>query len=305
VFWQKILSCIAESDVTEFLEALVDAELVDVYDVKNALSSMPEAWHRKPSVRRNWETILGQIARHFASEFTNQYTLKYFLEGIRAEDTVMPFIHEGILEGLSGSSDLADATTFFGFAKIGSGFLSPQQAADLLDFALTRFQIHIDDEYADGCWSSWLTPPHDIDMAFAGFVWAALGSPRAEIRWRAAHCVRRLAEIGCEPEIAALLQWMERDSVGAFGSHNFPFYNLHARQYLLIALARVSVDTAPILRPYHAVFSEHALGATLHVLIQKFSAEIALNIEKAFPHTYGQDIVAQLHQIDVSPLVTS
>jgi len=139
-------------------------------------------------------------------------------------------------------------------------------------------------------------------MAFAGFVWSALGSPRAETRWRAAHCVQRLAEIGCEREIDALIQWMERDSVDAFGSHEFPFYNLHAHLYLLIALARVSIDNPQILKHHHSIFSRHALETMSHILIQKFSAEIALNIEKAFPNTYSRDVVEQLHRVDVSQL---
>lgn len=263
---------------------------------------MPDDWRRKVSVRRNWTKILELIAKRFASEFTNRYRLKSFLERIRVEDDATPFIREGILKGLSINSDLADATTFFGFAEIASTLITPQQATDLLDFALTRFELHIDDEYADGYWANWLNPPEDMSMAFAGFVWSALGSPRAETRWRAAHCVRRLAEIGCEREIDALIQWMERDSVDAFGSRKFPFYKLHARQYLLIALARASIDNPQIVRRYHAIFSQHALATINHILIQKFSAEIALNIEKAFPNTYSRDVVEQLHRVGVSQL---
>ena len=301
-FWQEVFKRIDESEASKFLRSLVDAENADKYDIKYALSYMPDDWRRKVSVRRSWAKILELIARRFASEFTNHYTLKYFLEGIRVEDDAMPFIRKGILEGLSSNSDLADATTFFGFAEIASTFISPQQATDLLDFALTRFELHIDDEYADGCWANWLNPPEYMGMTFAGFVWSALGSPRAETRWQAAHCVRRLAEIGCEREIDALIQWMERDSVDAFGDHKFPFYNLHARQYLLIALARISMDNPQILRRYHAIFSQYALATINHILIQKFSAEIALNIEKAFPNTYSRDVVEQLHRVGVSQL---
>ncbi|MBW2737586.1 MAG: ATP-binding protein [Deltaproteobacteria bacterium] len=301
-FWQEVFRRIDESEASKFLQSLVDAENADSYDIENALSYMPDDWRRKVSVRRNWTKILELIAKRFASEFTNHYRLKFFLERIRVEDDAMPFIREGILKGLSSNSDLDDATTFFGFAEIASTLITPQQATDLLDFALTRFELHIDDEYADGYWANWLNPPEDMSMAFAGFVWSALGSPRAETRWQAAHCVRRLAEIGCEHEIDALIQWMKCDSVDAFGDNEFPFYNLHARQYLLIALARVSIDIPQILKRHHTVFSLHALGNTPHILIQKFSAEIALNIEKKFPNTYGRDVVEQLHRVDVSQL---
>jgi hypothetical protein len=302
VFWQKVFDRVDESDAFRFLQALVRAQSLNQYDIRNALASMPDNWRRKASVRRGWAKVLKLIARRFAPDFTNHYILERFLETTRAGGDVAQFIREGIVEGLSCNTDLADASTLFGFAGIASSLISPQEATDLLGFALTRFELHIDDEYADGCWADWLDPPGDMRMGFAGFVWSALGSPRAEVRWRAAHCVRRLADIGRKREIDALIQWMERDSVGSFGSHRFPFYNLHARQYLLIALARISVDDPKILRHHHLVFSHHALEAMSHVVIAKFSAEIALNIEEAFPNTYSSDVVEQLRGVGVSRL---
>jgi len=301
-FWQEVFNRIDESESVKFLRALIVAEGADYYDIKNALSAMPDDWRRKVSVKQNWGEFLELIGQRFAAEFSNRYSLKSFSETIRIEDNEMSFIRKGILEGLAGYSDLADASTFFGFVDIVSPLISSHQATELLDFALTRFELHVDDDYADGCWSSCLNPPDEISTVFAGFVWSALGSPRAETRWRSAHCVGRLAEIGCECEINALIQWMELDSVNAFGNHKFPFYNLHARLYLLIALARVSIDNPKILKNHHTIFSRHALETMSHVLIQKFSAEIALNIEKAFPNTYGSDVVEQLHRVGVSQL---
>lgn len=303
LFWNEVFNRIDESAALRFLQSLMIAEHADRHDIQNALSYMPEDWRHRVSVKRNWTTLLEVIARRFASEFTNYYALKYFLEVIRVDDDAIPFIYEGILEGLSSASDLADASTFFGFVEIAAHYISPQQATDLLDFALARFELHIDEEYADGCWADWLNPPDDMSVAFAGFVWSALGSPRAETHWQAAHCVRRLAELNCEREIDALIQWMEHDSVGAFGSHRFPFYNLHARQYLLIAFARVSLDNPLILRRYHSLFSQQALAGMSHILIQKVSAEIALNIEKAFPNTYSEEVLEQLNKVGVSQLL--
>ena len=301
-FWQEVFKRIDESEAKRFLIAVANAERADRYDIQRASRCFPDDWRDKVSIKRNWPTFLRVVARRFASELTNHYILENFLESLRIESDMMPCIREGIMQGLSESTNLANAGTFFGFAESVSTFISPQQATDLLDFALTRFELHIDDEYADGCWTNWLNPPEDMSVAFAGFVWSGLGSPRAEMRWRAAHCARRLAEIGCEREIDGLIQWMERDSVDAFGSHKFPFYNLHARQYLLTALARVSIDNPQILRRYHAIFAQHALATMPHILIQKFSVEIALNIEKAFPNTYSRDVVEQLHQVGVSQI---
>lgn len=301
-FWKEIFKRIDESKSKKFLVSLVETEDAGIYDIEYALKYMPEYWRHKISVKRYWQKFFKRIGQRFALKFTNHYYMENFFEITQVEDDVKQYIKDGILDGLSNGSNLVDASTFFGFVEIAMTHISPEQAAHLLDFALTRFELHIDDDYADGCWADWLNPPEDISKAFAGFIWTALGSPRAETRWQAAHCVRRLAEIGCEDEIEALIHGMEHDSVDAFGSHHFPFYNLHAKQYLLIALARVSIENPQILKHFHGIFSQQALTTISHALIQKFAAEIAINIEKAFPRTYSNDIIEQLRKIGVSQL---
>ncbi|MCA9964050.1 MAG: hypothetical protein KC423_07400 [Anaerolineales bacterium] len=299
-FWRELYHQVDAKGVVNFLQALVEAERSDRYDIRQAISNMPAGWRNKISVKRYWGAFLESYARRFAGELTNRFALRYDLQDLGIEVEEMTFVRNGIIDGLAKHSELVDAGTFFGFAEIGAPLIVPEEAKELLDFGLTRFELHIEDNYADGAWADWLIPPNDITVAFAGFVWAALGSPRSEIRWRAAHCVRRLALTGCASEIDALVKWMERDEVGAFGSNKFPFYNLHARQYFLIALARVSLDYPHLLKPHHAIFVEHALRKIDQVLIQRFSAEIALNIEQAFPNTYPSDVLVQFHNIGVS-----
>jgi hypothetical protein len=134
-----------------------------------------------------------------------------------------------------------------------------------------------------------------------GFLWSTLGSPRAAVRWQAAHCVRRLAELNCQREIDQIINWLTEDSIGAFGSNHYPFYHLHARQYLLIALARIAQDQPAILLNHHAKFLHLALLHEPHILIQLFSAKIALTLEQAFPGTYEPENVVKLEAIGQSP----
>jgi hypothetical protein len=72
--------------------------------------------------------------------------------------------------------------------------------------------------------------------------------------------------------------------------------------YLLISLARISIDKPELLREYYDIFSYHALNSIPHILIQKFSAEIAINIEKSFPNTYTDEEVLKLGSICLSQL---
>lgn len=301
-FWREIFTRIGESNASRFLTSLAESEAADWYDIIRAMSCYPDEWRQKASVKRNWPSFLKSIVRRYASELTNHFTVEHFRERLKIDNQLMPMVQENILEGLSENSNFNDASTYFNFVNTVCPFLSPKDAFDLLDYSLSRFELHINDEFADGPWNNWLNPPEDMGATFSGFVWSALGSPNTELRWRAAHCVRRLANLGCEREIDALIKWLESDSIGAFGSNRYPFYNLHARQYLLIALARISLDNPVIVKNYHSVFTQIALASFPHILIQKFATDIALNIEKVFPGTYDHGTVEKLLRVCKSQL---
>lgn len=303
-FWAYIYSKINDRNAVNFLKALIAAEGCDLYDIKRALNAMPDSWNKKISVKRYRNEFLVSYASKFATEFTqistHPYLLQRELKDLNVKADEMPSIRAGIIEALTNRSYLSDASTLFGFVPICSALISPAESYELLDYAIQRFELHIDEDYADGNWSEWLTPPDDTSTAFAGFIWAALGSPQSEIRWRAAHCVRRIADASCQDEIDALIECMARNEVGAFGSHKFLFYSLHARLYFLIALAKISVDNSDLLQKHFQVFAHYAIEGIPHVLIQKFAAEIALNIEANFPLTYAPETVEELQKIGVS-----
>ncbi|WMT40489.1 hypothetical protein RE628_25410 [Paenibacillus sp. D2_2] len=300
-FWMELYRRINDNEVIHFLNELVIAERVDLFDIRTALQCIPKDWKTKASVIQKWPGILKKVAQRFASELSERGSLEYFLGGLQVEVEMIASINAGIIEGLSNNSELVSESTFFGFVKIASSFVSEQEAIYLMDFALARIEMHIDEDYADGKWSKLIVPPTELSESFAGFIWAALGSPQSKLRWQAAHCVARLAEGNCIKELEDLIKWMKKDSVDSFGSSHFVFYNLHARLYLLIALARISVENAQILQPYHEVFAYYALEFK-HIIIQKYAADIAINIENVCSNTYSKDILRQLKTVGISQL---
>ena len=299
-FWQEIFSRAPENKAGQILDSLANAESADAFDVEYGLNAFPSAWRENISVQKVWPKIFHAIGRRFPSRYSNYFSRIYSLERIHATEQDVEFLNQGILEGLANSYSQANASTLFGFSHAVSAFISPEQAADVLDFGLKRFEDHIDDHHADGFWAEWLTPPETITEAVTGFIWSALGSPRSAERWQTAHAVRRLAETGCAEEIDALINWMTKDNVAAFGSHKYPFYNLHARQYLLIAIARAAMDVPQIFLKHHAIFAHYALNDIPHALIQKYAADIALLLEATFPKTYESEVIEQLRQVGVS-----
>ncbi len=301
VFWGFLFDHVPQGEAVRFLEALVTIDQVNIYTIEEAFSRLPEFWMKKPSVQKVWPAIVRQIAKSSAFELLNLYNHERFQKALKIEDSARHLIYDGMIEGLSGQERLDTADEFFGFVTTIANLLEPELARDLLSFTLARFEIHMEDDFADGKWAQWLLPPDESCKAITGFMWSALGSPSSEIRWNATHCVKQLGDNGCQNEIDALIEWLEKDQVSSFGSIKFPFYNLHARLHLFIAFARLSIDKPELLQKHTSIFLHYALQDMPHILIQMFAAKTALAIQKAFPGSYDKNDLYLIGNVCRSP----
>lgn len=302
-FWTEMFNLVQDGHESRFLNSLVTAEIMQFFDLLRAFSCVPTSWLNQASVKKNLPKMLQSIARRYPEMLADRHMAEYFLKDIKTTSALdIKPIHLGLLEGFAQSSKMLSAETFFGVVNAVNSFITKEEALEVLDYAITRFEEYNSDDFADGPWAEWLIPPSNMLEALAGYLWSALGSPQSTVRWQAAHSVRRLADLACEKELSALIDWIYEDSARAFCARKYPFYHLHARLYLLIALARIVIDHPRILLPHHEKFLQLALYREPHILIQIFSANIALNLEQAQPGTYKPDIVVNLNAVGKSSL---
>jgi hypothetical protein len=179
--------------------------------------------------------------------------------------------------------------------------LPPDDAHVVFDYALERFEKHMEPLLGNGPWAVWLKAPSSLPEALAGFLWSALGSPYGIIRWQAAHCVRRLAANRCVPELQALIRWMHKGTTDAFGGHKLPFYALHSRLYLIIAFARIAYENPKSLVDFAKNIAAITLGGLPHALIQTIAAKTAITVEAACPGTFSRQQLGKLEKVGVSP----
>lgn len=86
-------------------------------------------------------------------------------------------------------------------------------------------------------------PPLDTTTALTGVIWTALGDIDMKVRWRATHAVLLLVRLGCTAELDILAKFARGDeSSEPFLDARYPFYALHARMWLLLALARAAKE---------------------------------------------------------------
>ncbi|MFJ5075208.1 hypothetical protein ACIP8Z_11475 [Streptomyces sp. NPDC088553] len=157
--------------------------------------------------------------------------------------------------------------------------LTGAQAQVVLDDFGTMLAGLAPEDSADGVFANLPAKPEKTAKCLAGYLWAVLGDPEPAARWRAAHCVRILIELGCKEELEALQCFaLGTLDVTPFRDARLPFYSRHALQWLLFALARSAQNAAthqeiaefePLLRKVifddapHVVMQESAKVACL------------------------------------------
>lgn len=299
--WKYASSKISNANAVQYLTLIASAECLGRYEIQSAIKYFPDHLKKKPGVQKAWPNIVKTIAGRFPDDFIRCHSRNWVIKDIGTDKVTLNAVKEGVLKSLSEFNGLESASTFYGFAGYCVQEISIENAEALFDFALTRFELHIEPDYGDGPWRAELQPPEQITVSLTGYIWSFLGSPEASLRWRAAHAVRRLYQLGCVQEIDALIVWMCSGKADAFISGKHPFYILHAKQYLLVALARCASDNISLLTKHSKIFCDIALYGEGHILIQKYAADIALAIAQITPAAYTPEVVSQLAQVGKSP----
>lgn len=172
--------------------------------------------------------------------------------------------------------------------------------------ALTRLlrsdAAKLSESVFDGPWKRELYPKRDTIQIFAGLVWRQLGSPHAVDRWRAAHCIRSFARFGRWHIIDALVARLEEKDARPFQAPELIFYFMHAKLWLLIALARLARDHPAAVAKYKTNIMRVIDNVNKpHVVIRHFAARTLIACIDAAEISVTAEKEAALRAINDSP----
>lgn len=301
LFWKAIYESIRHTRVAEFIKLLSETDFLSLYEIRLAFEKLPDQYKSRPSVKNEVKRAVYTIVRKFPDEFVHYRRSKWILKDLVGEDNLDDVVKKAIIEALSDSANLESASTFYGYAASGIDLITKEEAKDLTNYVLERFEVHMSEEFSDGSWGEQFSNIHDAPGAISGYIWSSLGSPRASERWRAAHVVRRLYEQFNQNEIDHLINYMVAGEVKEFGFAGFPFYKLHAIQYLLFALARCAVDDASGLVKYAENFYSLAVNSFKHYIIQKYARDICFSVQATSSGVFTEEQLSELKKCISSP----
>ena len=288
----------------EFITAFRGVSNFDLYDLRHLIERIPDGWKDRLAVKAALADTVKTFCRRYCMQI---FRSKYYevlpfeaaceMSGIEEVELV-----EVILSAIGESAELVGAGRLFTMVGLLSVKLSRPEALEALSFGLDLFESVLEDKDGDGPWREALSPPAGVEAAIAGYVWAGLAAPKARVRWEAAHVVRALCTLAQEKVLGDLIGLANAGSAGPFADSRLYFYSLHARQWLLIGLARAAKETPGIISPHADFIIQAALNGETHVLIRGVAARAALALLNSGVVKCDSDVRRRLENVNVSDL---
>lgn len=133
-------------------------------------------------------------------------------------------------------------------------------------------------EVTEPVWNDdYLVPENETEVV-AGFIWNQLGSPHTALRWRGMHALLRLTASGQVEILNSVILRFTRETAVPFSVPNLPFYHLHAKLWLLIALARISVENPEIIEAHTEFFKDVFVHLPDHMIMHYYAHFALRNI---------------------------
>lgn len=304
LFWTELIRRIALGKEAELVKAVSEAGEVDLYLFRSFIEQLPEKWAQRMAIKRALAEAIQQILRRHCLKITINRRYQMLPLKTASELSGLPETEliGTVLVAIGQQSDTLETGRLFTLVGLLASKLSHDEALEVLNFGLGLFEDVLDEEDGDGAWSAFLAPPPDMDEAVAGYLWAALGAPEADLRWQAAHMVRGLCALGRRETVDYLIQLASGSTAGSFADSRLHFYHLHARLWLMIALARSSLESPEVLATHSKFLVHYALRDDPHVLIRHFAASAALALEADGFIQLDAGVSSQLRAVNVSAL---
>lgn len=299
-FFNRLRPKVKVKDRAAYIQMIACAEGLESYAKEKELEYCKAKWSdSSPVIARNYREIAIPLLEIHAEEFgsLSGHRLRKLAELTGVSIQVLALELVKIFAAPDWS---VPASVWIGLATIIVENTDEGHGQAALLRLLNSKATRLTDTVPDGPWQRGLYPADDPLAAATGLVWQSLASPRASERWLAAHTLRTFARLECWEVVDALVKKFGDKDSKAFQASELPFYYLHARLWLLIALARIARDAPKAIAKYEVMLRSVALSPLQnHVALRHFAALALLACGEASTiklTTVDRDILLSVNQ---------
>jgi hypothetical protein len=300
-FFKQAIARVPAGQEAEFISALAQVPEFNLYHLRSVLESIPADWKSRVAVKSALSTTLRMFCRRYCMEVTrgHYYETLPFKTACELAQVPESDVIDVVLSGIGEATEIVGVGRLFTLVGLLSGKLTRDGAREALSYGLRLFDVVLNETDGDGPWSPALAPSTGVDGAIAGYIFGALASPSAAVRWEAAHTVYALCLFQHNAILSPLVTLADGSTGGVFADAKLFFYHLHARQWLLIALARAVRDRPDVVGAHSSFILKYMQPSEPHVLIQEFAKRAALILMDA--GSLPPDLYTQINSVNVSP----
>lgn len=304
-FFRRIRSKVRLADRSKYIRLVANIEEMDSYAIIRELTECRQAWETSSaSLDALYGTLAPPILDTHAEDFVGYGRLStYQLKKVSDLTGVpVPKLTLILVKVFSIADWDVPASAWLGLASIICEDADEGQGQKALEKLLNSSAAQLTSTVVDGPWKPGLYPANDKNAIASGLVWQLLGSPRATDRWRAAHSVRCFARLGRWEAVDVLVRKLPSTDSLAFGAPELPFYCLHARLWLLMALARIAIDYPAKIAKHHKALMKIALDSSHpHIVFRHFATQAVLACNNAGALSLSEKQRNQLRSANDSP----
>lgn len=207
-----------------------------------------------------------------------------------------------LLRGVELHGEAVGGEQVFALAALIAGHIEPKDAAATGAWYAHRLAERIKPEDKDQPELS-LDLPQSAPVAVARLLYSCLGDYDVRTRWRAAHAVRRLARVGADTELRALIAEYGRRAEGVFRSPQHEFYWIASRLWFAIAWDRIACELPQVGSLAGKQLLAIALDSSFpHLLVISFARDACLKLAAAGSLVLDSSELQRLMEVGRSPL---
>lgn len=213
----------------------------------------------------------------------SQWSISEVLKLAENAGTDRASLLRGIVQSNSESiANISSGILYYLARALVASELRPEASTEVLEFCFDRLKdIHKESD-GDGPWVEALAPRASALEAIAELLFVRLSSPHPEQRWKAAHAIRRMCDLGDCSAIGTLISRYQSEEVTPFNDRRLPAYKWHGRLYLMITIARIAREKPEAIRPHVDFLLSVIERGPPHVLVHEFAKSALTTVDGVY-----------------------
>lgn len=266
------------SQQVSFFEIIckISPSLIGYYNFESIIKKLLEDWKDNPLVtefsKSNFEKIFKTWLPYLFNKYNDLSLISDFNDLAKLFDIQDQELAQVVIKSLPGMVSNLSSEHLYRLIDITSIGLTQKDCQAIIQETLKKWNQPINDDFGDGLFSNEMILTRSSDEAIANVFRYILGHPDRQMRWKAAHALRRLVHYCPKQSILQLLvQNQDKETCIPFQNKDYTFFWMSSKLYLWMTLNRIANENPYKLQPIvQEIINEAINPSQTHLLIQLF-----------------------------------